>query len=66
VLYPNGTTEVSKGFIVRSYPQVTPGSQVIVPQKPEKQPGDTGRWLAIASALASLTVSIATVVSLTK
>ncbi len=66
VRYPNGETAVTKSFIFRSYPTVQPGSQIIVPQKPEKKVGDSGRWLAIASALASLAVSIATVANLTK
>ncbi len=66
VRYANGTTAVTKGFIIKNYPDVQPGSQIIVPQKPEKQAGDSGRWLAFASVLASLAVSIATVVSLTK
>ena len=66
VRYPNGSTAVTKGFIFKHYPEVTAGSQVVVPKKPERQPGDSGRWLAIVSALASLTVSIATVVNVTK
>jgi len=66
VKYPNGSTAVTKGLIIKRYPEVTAGSQVIVPQKPERQVGDSGRWIAIASALASLTVSIATIVNLTK
>ncbi|HSO89438.1 MAG TPA: SLBB domain-containing protein [Draconibacterium sp.] len=65
VRYANGTTAVTKGFIIKNYPEVQPGSQIIVPQKPVKQAGDSGKWLAFASVLASLAVSIATVVSLT-
>jgi len=65
VQYPNGETAVTKGLIFKRYPEVTPGSVVVVPEKPERQPGDSSRWLAIASALASLAVSIATVVNLT-
>ncbi len=61
VQYPNGTTAVTKSFIFKSYPKVTPGSIVVVPEKPEKKIGENGKWLALASALASLTVSIAAV-----
>ncbi|MCY1719082.1 SLBB domain-containing protein [Prolixibacteraceae bacterium Z1-6] len=64
VQYANGATAIKKGFIIKTYPEVKAGSQVIVPQKPEKKPGN-GQWLAIASVMASLAVSIATVVSLT-
>lgn len=66
VQYANGATAVTKSFIFRSYPEVQPGSQVIVPKKPEKPAGDSGRWLAFASVLASIAVSVATVVSITK
>lgn len=66
VQYANGATAVTKSFIFRSYPDVQPGSQVIVPKKPEKPAGDSGRWLGFASVLASIAVSVATVVSLTK
>jgi protein involved in polysaccharide export with SLBB domain len=65
VRYANGTTNVTKGFIVKRYPDVQPGSQIVVPQKPEKQAGDANRWMAFASILASIAVSIATVVNLT-
>jgi protein involved in polysaccharide export with SLBB domain len=65
VRYANGTTDVTKGFIIKNYPEVQPGSQIIVPQKPEKQQGDSGRWLALASILASIAVSVATIVNLT-
>jgi len=65
VRYANGTTSVTKSFIFKTYPDVQPGSQIIVPVKPEKKASDSGKWLAIASVMASLAVSIATVVSLT-
>lgn len=66
VRYPNGTTAVTKSFIVKNYPEVKPGSQIIVPEKPEKKMGDSGKWFAIASTVASLAVSIATIANLTK
>lgn len=64
VQYPNGETAVTKGFIVKRYPRVTPGSMVVVPEKQEKQ-GNQGAWLAIASTMASLAVSIATIINIT-
>jgi protein involved in polysaccharide export with SLBB domain len=64
VKFANGTTDVTKGFIVKRYPEVQPGSQIIVPQKPEKKAGDSGRWIAFASVISSLAVSVATIVSL--
>ncbi|WP_319589884.1 SLBB domain-containing protein [uncultured Draconibacterium sp.] len=65
VQYPNGETAVTKGFIFKRYPKVTPGSVVVVPEKVEKE-RNQGAWLAIASTMASLAVSIATIVSISK
>ena len=61
VVYANGTSSTTKHFIFRSYPRVEPGSQVIVPRKPEKKPAQVTTWLAIASTLSSLAIAIAAV-----
>ncbi len=66
VRYANGTTAVTKGFIIKDYPKVQPGSQIIVPQKPEKKMIDSSKWIAWASILSSLAVSAATVYNITK
>ena len=66
VRYANGTTAITKGVIFKNYPKVLPGSQIVVPQKPEKNPSDTGRWIAWASVLSSLALSAATIINLTK
>lgn len=60
VVYSNGTTQVTKGALFRNYPDVRPGSQIIVPAKPERKPG-TSNWLAITSALSSLAIAFAAV-----
>ena len=60
VQYPNGETAVTKGLILRHYPKVTPGSIVVVPEKPEKE-RPQGLWLAIASTMSSMAVAIAAV-----
>ncbi|WP_346863285.1 SLBB domain-containing protein [uncultured Draconibacterium sp.] len=66
VQYANGYAAPTKSFLgIKSYPEVLPGSQVIVPQKPEKQPGN-GQWIAVVSVLSSLALSAATIVNLTK
>ncbi|HYQ56845.1 MAG TPA: SLBB domain-containing protein [Draconibacterium sp.] len=62
VQYPNGETAVTKGFIFKRYPKVTPGSVVVVPEKVEKE-RNQGAWLAIASTMASLAVAVATVIN---
>lgn len=63
VIYSDGTTQVTRSFLGRNYPTVEPGSQIIVPQKPEKQRIDqTGKWLGIASTMATIAIAIATLV----
>jgi protein involved in polysaccharide export with SLBB domain len=61
VRYANGSTATKKGFIIKNYPDIKPGSEIVVPQKPEKVPGDTGRWLAIASTFSSIALAIAAI-----
>jgi protein involved in polysaccharide export with SLBB domain len=66
VVYPNGSSASTKGLIIKRYPKVTPGSEIIIPSKPEHVGGDNAmKWISIASMLSSLAVSVATVVSLT-
>jgi protein involved in polysaccharide export with SLBB domain len=65
VQYPNGETEVTKGLIFRHYPDVTPGSIVVVPEKPEKE-RQQGLWLAIASTMSSMAVAIAAIMNASK
>ena len=55
IIYPNGKADVAGSFLfIRSYPKVTPGSQIIVPEKPEKKKMSTGEFVSIAGVLASL------------
>ena len=65
VIYPNGTTASTSGFIIKWSPKITPGSEIIVPRKPEKKGGDsTMKWLSIASAMSTLAIAVATLVKL--
>lgn len=55
IIYPNGKAAVAHSFLfIRSYPKVTPGSQIIVPEKPEIKKMSTGEFVSIAGVLASL------------
>lgn len=55
VIYSDGTTQVTKNFIFSIYPNPEPGCQIVIPPKPEKIRIDsTGKWLSIASTLASI------------
>ena len=66
VIYPNGTSASTRGFIFRSNPKVTPGSEIIVPQKPEKKGDDTVKWMSIAGLSSSLAIAVITLVNLVK
>jgi protein involved in polysaccharide export with SLBB domain len=63
VIYSDGTTQVTSIFFGHDYPSIEPGCQIIVPQKPEKQKIDnTGKWLGIASTMATVAIAISTLV----
>ena len=61
VIYSNGTTDVTRSFIFKNYPTVKPGSQIVVPAKPEREKIATGTWLSIASTFASIALVISTI-----
>ncbi|WP_244824773.1 SLBB domain-containing protein [Carboxylicivirga mesophila] len=62
VIYPNGAAASTKSFLFfRNYPKVMPGSEVVVPEKPEREPMPATAWIAMASALASLSLTIVTI-----
>lgn len=58
VVYMNGKVGVGQ------YAKVTPGCEIIVPSRPERQRMTVGEWIGIGSSAASITTMIATVVSL--
>lgn len=61
VIYPNGKAATANSFLfIRSYPKVTPGSQIIVPEKPEVRKMSTGEWVGIGSVISSLALLILT------
>nr|WP_315149758.1 SLBB domain-containing protein [uncultured Flavobacterium sp.] len=65
IIYPNGKTGVSSSFFfIRSYPKVLPGSQIVVPEKPESKKMSTGEFVSIASVLASLAGVVIAIISL--
>ncbi|WP_289054459.1 SLBB domain-containing protein [Carboxylicivirga marina] len=62
VIYPNGAAASTKSFLFfRNYPKVMPGSEIVVPQKPDRDPIPATAWIAMASALASLSLTIVTI-----
>lgn len=61
IIYPNGKAAVSSSFFfIRTYPKVIPGSQIVVPEKPEARKMSTGEWVSIGSVITSLALLIVT------
>jgi protein involved in polysaccharide export with SLBB domain len=61
IIYPNGKADVTRSFLFfRSYPNVEPDSQIVVPEKPETKKMSTGEWVSIGSVLTSLALLIVT------
>lgn len=62
VLYPNGSSAATQGFIfLKKYPKITPGAEIIVPKKPERERIGAQGWMGIGSSLASIALVIATI-----
>ncbi len=61
IIYPNGKAAVaSTFFFIRSYPKVLPGSQIVVPEKPETRKMSTGEVVSIASVITSIALLVVT------
>lgn len=61
IVYPNGKAAVSSSFFfIRSYPKVLPGSQIVVPEKPEARKMSTGEWVSIGSVITSIALLVVT------
>jgi protein involved in polysaccharide export with SLBB domain len=61
VIYPNGHASVTGSFLFfKSYPKVTPGSQIVIPEKPLTKKMSTGEWVSIGSVMTSLALLIVT------
>ncbi|WP_186758625.1 SLBB domain-containing protein [Echinicola salinicaeni] len=59
VVYANGDVARTKGFLFfKNYPNVEPGAEIIVPQKPDRQPMSATNWIGLASSLATLAILI--------
>ncbi|MDQ6757998.1 MAG: SLBB domain-containing protein, partial [Bacteroidota bacterium] len=67
VLYPNGKAAITKHFLIfRSYPKITPGSEIIVPKENIKSKRSTAEVVGLASAVASLAGVVIAIIQLTK
>lgn len=62
VIYSDGTSAVTRNFLGKRYPTPEPGSQIIIPQKPDRPKTDmTAKWLAIASTLSTMMIAIVSI-----
>ena len=64
IIYPNGEAAVSHKVLLffRSNPTVLPGSQIVVPEKPETEKMSAAQWVSIASVLVSMGVLLVTAI----
>ncbi len=64
VIYPNGSAGATSNFLFfRSYPKVTPGSEIVVPQKPDRDPLPVTAWIAIGSGISTIALTLATLIN---
>lgn len=61
VVYPNGEAAVSKSFMfIPIKPTITPGAQIIIPQKPDRKKYSTFETVSLVSVISSLALLIIT------
>ncbi len=65
IMYPNGEIhKISKVLFFKHYPNVEPGSQIIVPTKPQHTGLTPQERMGIISAIVSMTATLATTVAI--
>jgi len=61
VQYPNGKRKGTKRFLFfKFYPKIEPGTTIFVARKPERRGLSTAEWLAVASSLATIALTVNT------
>jgi hypothetical protein len=59
VVYANGDVRKTSNFLFfKVYPKIEPGSEIIVPRKPEKDSIPLQAWIAIATSVATLALVV--------
>ncbi|RIW12417.1 polysaccharide biosynthesis protein [Algoriphagus lacus] len=65
VVYANGDVRRTRNLLfVKFYPNLEPGAEIIVPQKPERVPLGPQQWVAIGTGLATLGLIIVQIIDL--
>ncbi|NQZ75372.1 MAG: SLBB domain-containing protein [Ekhidna sp.] len=66
VVYANGRAERTRKFLFfKSFPNIEPGADIFIPEKPKRRPLTTGEVLGITSGLASLSLVILQIINIT-
>jgi len=64
VIYPNGRAAATKRILfLKNYPEILPGSEIVIPQKPERDPMPPSAWISIGSGVASMALTLVTIVN---
>jgi protein involved in polysaccharide export with SLBB domain len=67
VIYANGSVKRTKNYVLfKDYPKIKPGAQIVVPKQQVKNKRSTGENIAISSAIATIALTIVSIMSLLK
>lgn len=64
VIYANGDARRTHSLLmIKFYPQIEPGAEIVVPKKPQRERLSTAAWLGIASSLATLGILVQSLIN---
>lgn len=64
VVYANGDAQRTHNFLgINIYPELEPGAEIVVPQKPIRTSMGPASWIGIASSLATVAILVQTIVN---
>lgn len=64
IIYANGSVDRTHSFLfIKNYPEVKPGAEIVVPRKQRRQPLSPQAWVGIGSGIATLTLTVITIMS---
>ncbi|WP_208110508.1 polysaccharide biosynthesis/export family protein [Algoriphagus boseongensis] len=64
VIYANGDARRTHSFLgLKFYPNLEPGAEIVVPEKPQRERLSTAGWLGLASSLATIAILVQTIVN---